>query len=103
MKSCFFPPIYSTVILIIVFFLIIAAFKIIKSWLPAKAVQKIKFVNKANLKDYVEPEQALKCWGGLDDYTFTFVPEIQSAVPNDRFDDSKKKVLTPQITQTFQN
>jgi hypothetical protein len=75
------------------FFIILAAFKIIKSWLPAKAVQKIKFVNKANLKDYVEPEQALKCWGGLDDYTFTFVPETRSAVPNDKLDDSKKKVL----------
>lgn len=75
------------------FFLIVAAFKIIKSWLPAKAVQKIKFVNKTNLKDFVEPDQALKCWGGLDDYTFTFVPEQRSAVPNDRFDDSKKKVL----------
>lgn len=69
-----------------------AAFKIIKSWLPAKAVQKIKFVNKTNLKEFVEPDQALKCWGGLDDYTFAFVPEQRSAVPNDRFDDSKKKV-----------
>jgi hypothetical protein len=75
------------------FSLIVAAFKIIKSWLPAKAVQKIKFVNKTNLKDFVEPDQALKCWGGLDDYTFTFVPEQRSAAPNDRFDDSKKKVL----------
>lgn len=75
------------------FFLIVAAFKIIKSWLPAKAVQKIKFVNKTNLKDYIEPDQALKCWGGLDDYTFTFVPEQRSTVLNDRFDDSKKKVV----------
>jgi hypothetical protein len=75
-----------------VFFLIVAAFKIIKSWLPAKAVQKIKFVNKTNLKDYVEPDQALKCWGGLDDYTFIFVPEQRSTVLNDRFDDSRKKV-----------
>jgi hypothetical protein len=79
------------------FFLIVAAFKIIKSWLPAKAVQKIKFVNKTNLKDFVEPDQALKCWGGLDDYTFTFVPEQRSAVPNDRFDDGKKKVLQKHI------
>jgi hypothetical protein len=80
-------------VILTVFFLIVAAFKIIKSWLPAKAVQRIKFVNKTNLKEYVEPEQSLKCWGGLDDYTFTFVPEQRSVVPNDRFDDSKKKVL----------
>lgn len=37
-------------------------------------MEKIKFVNKKTLSTYVEPEQALKCWGGLDDYTFTFVP-----------------------------
>ncbi|PSN37774.1 hypothetical protein C0J52_15860 [Blattella germanica] len=69
-----------------------AAFKIIKSWLPAKAVQKIKFVNKSNLKEFVEPDQALKCWGGLDEYTFVFVPEQRSSVPIERLDDSKKKV-----------
>lgn len=81
------------------FFLVVAAFKIIKSWLPAKAVQKIKFVNKSNLKEYVDPDQALKCWGGLDDYIFTFVPEQRSTVPNDRFDDSKKKVLQKYTTE----
>lgn len=80
------------------FFVIVAAFKIIKSWLPAKAVQKIKFVNKINLKEFVEPDQALKCWGGLDDYIFAFIPEQRSAVPNDRFDDSKKKVLQKYTT-----
>lgn len=52
-----------------------AAFKVIKSWLPPKAVQKIKFLSKSNLKEYVAPEQALKSWGGLDEYVFEFVPE----------------------------
>ncbi|XP_041983923.1 motile sperm domain-containing protein 2-like [Aricia agestis] len=52
-----------------------APFKIIKSLLPAKAVEKMKFVNKDTLKDIVPPEQALTCWGGQDDYVFQFVPE----------------------------
>ncbi|XP_014481736.1 PREDICTED: motile sperm domain-containing protein 2-like [Dinoponera quadriceps] len=55
-----------------------AAFKIIKSWLPAKAIPKIKFVNKITLKEFVDPNDALKCWGGNNDYTFVFVPEVQT-------------------------
>ncbi|KAL3284473.1 hypothetical protein HHI36_018634 [Cryptolaemus montrouzieri] len=53
-----------------------AAFKVIKSWLPEKAVKKIKFVSKKDLKDWVPKDQALTCWGGEDDYTFSFVPEF---------------------------
>ncbi|KAF6200830.1 hypothetical protein GE061_005277, partial [Apolygus lucorum] len=55
-----------------------AAFKIIKSWLPTKAVQKIKFVNRGNLKEYVDPSQALTAWGGTDPYQFVFQPETYS-------------------------
>lgn len=51
------------------------AFKIIKSWLPEKAVKKINFVNKSNLKNFVEPKYSLSCWGGQDSYEFSFVPE----------------------------
>lgn len=68
-----------------------AAFKIIKGWLPTKAVQKIKFVSKNSLKDFVDADQALQCWGGLDDYSFKFVPEILDT-PTVRLDDYKKKV-----------
>lgn len=64
-----------------------AAFKIIKSWLPARAVEKIKFVNKTSLKDFVSPDQALVCWGGRDDYIYTFKLEA-----NGRFEDGRKKV-----------
>lgn len=53
-------------------FLILAAFKIIKSWLPEKARQKIKMLKKSDLKEYVPIDQQLSCWGGTDDYVFTF-------------------------------
>lgn len=67
---------------------ILAAFKIIKSWLPEKAVKKINFVNKSTLKNFVEPERALACWGGQDNYEFVFVPE-------DRNGKGEKKVRHP--------
>ncbi|XP_061727518.1 motile sperm domain-containing protein 2-like [Cydia pomonella] len=52
-----------------------AAFKVVKSLLPAKAVERMRFSTKDNLKDVVAPEQALTCWGGKDPYVFEFVPE----------------------------
>ncbi|XP_014290468.1 motile sperm domain-containing protein 2 isoform X2 [Halyomorpha halys] len=66
-----------------------AAFKIIKTWLPAKAVQKIKNVDKKSLKDYVDSTQALKAWGGQDTYEFTFVPEN---IADGKNEENKKKV-----------
>ncbi|KAF6200836.1 hypothetical protein GE061_005283, partial [Apolygus lucorum] len=67
------------------------AFKIIKSWLPTKAVQKIKFVNRGNLKEYVDPSQALTAWGGTDPYQFVFQPETYSG-ESIKSDENKKKV-----------
>ncbi|KAL1456872.1 hypothetical protein WDU94_001562 [Cyamophila willieti] len=52
-----------------------ATFKLIKSWLPAKAVEKIKFVNKSSLKDFVLSQHALTSWGGEDSYVFVYEPE----------------------------
>lgn len=59
-----------------------AAFIMIKSWLPAKAISKIKFVTKSTLKDIVDPNYILKCWGGTNDYTFTFVSEEKTSTEN---------------------
>lgn len=55
-----------------------AAFKIIKSLLPPKAVEIMKFCNKDTLKEIVPPEQALVCWGGKDNYVFEFISENRS-------------------------
>ncbi|XP_014243956.1 motile sperm domain-containing protein 2-like isoform X1 [Cimex lectularius] len=64
-----------------------ATFKIIKSWLPTKAVQKIKFVTKSSLDEYVDKSQSLKIWGGIDPYSFTLIPMDQV-----KMEDNKKKV-----------
>lgn len=61
--------------------------------LPEKAVQKIKFVKKNDLNQFVDPDQALKCWGGNDNYSFVFVSEAEeNAVINNSTTPSNKKV-----------
>ncbi|XP_023948876.1 motile sperm domain-containing protein 2-like [Bicyclus anynana] len=52
-----------------------AAFKIVKNLLPARAIEKMKFVSKETLHEFVAPDQALVCWGGTDNYEYEFVPE----------------------------
>lgn len=61
-------------------FFYVAAFKIIKSLLPEKAIEKLKIVKKPGLKDWVPIEQQLECWGGTDPYVFSFVPENKPSV-----------------------
>lgn len=56
-----------------------AAFKVVKTLLPAKAVEKMKFVSKDTLKEVVSPDQALASWGGKDNYVFEYVPEVKSS------------------------
>ncbi|XP_032679586.1 motile sperm domain-containing protein 2-like isoform X2 [Odontomachus brunneus] len=74
----YYPNFLNYIIIFDMPWVLNAAFKIIKSWLPAKAIPKIKFVNKSTLKEFVDSNDALKCWGGNNDYTFVFVPEVQT-------------------------
>lgn len=68
------------------YFTLLAAFKIIKTWLPAKAVKKIKFLSKHNLSEFVPKESTMVSWGGEDTYEFSFEPETK------RNEEIKKKV-----------
>ncbi|XP_024936528.1 motile sperm domain-containing protein 2 isoform X2 [Cephus cinctus] len=87
----YYPNFLNYIIIYEMPWILNAAFKVIKSWLPAKAIPKIKFVNKSNMKEFIEPNDALKCWGGNDDYTFTFLPEVRTAaaVMNGRLENKK--------------
>ncbi|KAF7385774.1 motile sperm domain-containing protein 2-like [Vespula maculifrons] len=78
----YYPNFLNYIIIFEMPWVLNAAFKIIKSWLPAKAIPKIKFVNKSNLKDFVDPNDILKYWGGTNDYTFTFVSEERTSTEN---------------------
>lgn len=52
-----------------------AAFKIIKAWLPPAAVKKIKFLTKSNMSEYVDDENRLEAWGGQDSWEYKWEPE----------------------------
>jgi hypothetical protein len=52
-----------------------ATFQIIKKLLPAKAVERLRFVTAKTLKDYVDVDNQLDIWGGNDSTPFVFVPE----------------------------
>ncbi|XP_011314035.1 motile sperm domain-containing protein 2-like [Fopius arisanus] len=87
----YYPNYLNNIILLEMPWVLNAALKIIKSWLPAKATPKIKQVNKSGLKEFVDPSVALVCWGGENDYKFTFVPEIRNGVNsvNGKLDNKK--------------
>ena len=65
----------SSIFLYYFLFSYIAAWKIIKAWLPAAGVRKIKFVNKNTVDEYVIPDQKLVAWGGNDSWEYEFVEE----------------------------
>lgn len=54
----------------------------------------MKFVNKKNLKEYVSPENMLRCWGGLDDYQFQWVPQNPNIkiLPRDDMEDGNNNI-----------
>lgn len=49
-----------------------ATFKIIKGLLPPKAVERLRFVSKKNIDEYIARDKMLTSWGGTDDYKFEF-------------------------------
>jgi len=70
-----------------------AAFKIIKAWLPPPAVKKIKFLTKSNMSEYVDDENRLEAWGGLDTWEYKWEPE-SSALANGHKEEARKKTVT---------
>lgn len=74
----YYPNFLNYIIIFEMPWVLNAAFKVIKTWLPAKAIPKIKNVNKSTLKDHVDPNDALICWGGNNDYIFQFVSAVQT-------------------------
>lgn len=60
-------------------------------------MQKIKFLYKATIKEYVNPDKMLISWGGEDDYVFSFVPEIRIELPSSassKAEETKKKTVS---------
>ncbi|XP_030372788.1 motile sperm domain-containing protein 2 [Scaptodrosophila lebanonensis] len=53
-------------------FLLNAAFKIVKTFLPADALEILKVTSKKDITLYVDKDNCLKLWGGNDDYEYKF-------------------------------
>ncbi|KAG6797794.1 motile sperm domain-containing protein 2 [Apis mellifera caucasica] len=88
----YYPNFLNYIIIFEMPWILNTAFKIIKSWLPPKAIPKIKFVHKGNIHELVDPNDVLTCWGGSNEYLFKFVSEAQNNIDttmNGKFDSRK--------------
>lgn len=65
---------------LLLFYLCLAAFKVIKTLLPPKAVEILKMISKKDVTQYVPKDNCLVSWGGSDSYEFQFVPEPKRAL-----------------------
>ncbi|EFX68040.1 motile sperm domain-containing protein 2-like [Daphnia pulex] len=92
----YYPYFLNYIIIFEMSWILNAAWKVIKGWMPAKSVNMVKFVGRSDLKDFVPVTEQLAEWGGPVNYHFVFEPEfLPAAGPvnlNGQFDDSKKKV-----------
>ncbi|KAL7299847.1 hypothetical protein TKK_0007181 [Trichogramma kaykai] len=82
----YYPNFLNYIIILEMPWVLNAAFNIIKTWLPAKAIPKIKNVKRNTLDNFVDPNDALKCWGGNNDFAFIFLPERQIGMSNGKGD-----------------
>ena len=82
--------------------MISAAWKIIKSWLPGKTAELVKFVSRSDLKEWIPVSEQLKEWGGKVEYKFAFEPEPIPApvvITTNEADNRKKVGLIIRIIQ----
>ncbi|XP_022127851.2 motile sperm domain-containing protein 2 [Pieris rapae] len=79
--KCYYPNFINYVIIFQMPWVLSAGFGIVKKMLPAPAIERLRVINKDNLKDLIAPEQALVSWGGKDNYKFEFVPEHRKIGP----------------------
>ncbi|XP_055894446.1 motile sperm domain-containing protein 2-like isoform X3 [Biomphalaria glabrata] len=69
-----------------------AAWRVIKSWLNAEAVAKIKFVTKSDIQNYISPEDLPPYMGGTDTFQFVYVPGMSDHSPYPEDKTYKKQV-----------
>jgi len=71
----YYPDVLNYILVFEMPWLLNAAWKIIKGWMPAAGVKKIKMLTKSNLHEFVAPDQALVAWGGKDSWEYKFQEE----------------------------
>jgi len=98
----FYPDPLNYILVLEMPWVLNAAFKVIKGWLPPAAVKKIKFLTKTNMNEYVSDENRLEEWGGTDPWQYVWEPEAGQA-PEDNKDETKKKVTFAMVQSPSQD
>ncbi|CAF4050655.1 unnamed protein product [Rotaria sp. Silwood2] len=75
-------------------FILQAAWKIIRSWLPAEAEQFIKFVDAKSITQFVEPDQLSIAMGGTDTTNYVHIHDPINGIIEDSMNASLKKKVT---------
>ena len=75
--SSYYPYIVNYILVLDMPWLFGATWNIIKGWLPSAAANKIKFVNKKTIDEFIPQDQKFVAWGGKDDWVYEFVEEKQ--------------------------
>ena len=75
----FYPNFVNKILVFEMPWILNTAWKMIKSLLPPPAVARIKFVNKANIKNLISVSQLPLAWGGEDDWEYDWASFIGGA------------------------
>ncbi|XP_064607580.1 motile sperm domain-containing protein 2-like [Liolophura sinensis] len=78
--TCFkfyFPGLLAYILVFEMPWIFNAAWRVIKTWLNQKAVEKIKFVNKPDIQEYINKDQLLEHMGGTDKFQYSYDPTVQ--------------------------
>ncbi|KAG1654694.1 Motile sperm domain-containing protein 2 [Nymphon striatum] len=69
-----YPSFLYNILVIDIPWVLNAAWKIIKLWLPASSIEKIKFLNQKTILQFIDASQLLECMGGEDKYEYKYIP-----------------------------
>jgi len=97
----YYPYVLNYILVLDMPWVLNAAWKIIKAWLPAGAVKKIKFVNKNTVDEFVPYDQKFVHWGGEDDWVYEFVEEQQQNSTQENSETTEKPPSDQVLTNGF--
>ncbi|XP_068627111.1 motile sperm domain-containing protein 2-like [Battus philenor] len=89
----YYPKFVNYIIIYQMPWMLTAGYKLVKGILPGRTVDKLRIIGKDKIKDYVPLDQALKSWGGNNDYIFKFVPEKSNAGKRVTFADGDSNLV----------
>ncbi|KAK2556045.1 Motile sperm domain-containing protein 2 [Acropora cervicornis] len=69
-----FPWTLAWLLIVDLPWIFLAAWKIVNTWLSPDAVNKIRFLSKADLADIVDEDKLLQRLGGTDNYEYSYPP-----------------------------